>query len=395
MKLVNPANKRKYHDHRRRHRPGRRLGGGVAGRAGLQRRVLLLPGQPAPGALASPPRAASTPPRTTRTTATASTASSTTPSRAATSAPARPTSTAWPRSASTSSTSASPRACRSPASTAACWPTARFGGAQVSRTFYCRGQTGQQLLLGAYQALMPAGRPRQASRCTRAPRCSTWSSSTAGPAASSPATWSPGKIESYAGDAVVLATGGYGNVFYLSTNAKGCNVTATWRRLQARGGLRQPLLTRRSIRPASRSPATTSRKLTLMSRVAAQRRPHLGAEAAGRHAAARPDPRERARLLPRAEVSRASATWRRATSPRGPPRKSATRAAASARAAAASTSTSPTPSGGSASSTHPRALRQPLRHVRAHHRRGPVPGADADLPGDPLHAWAGCGSTTT
>ena len=109
---------------RRRHRPGRRLRRRVAGRTRLQRRELLLPGHPAPRPLASPPRAASTPPRTTRTTATASTASSTTPSRAATSARARPTSTAWPRSASTSSTSASPRACRSPASTAACSPTA-------------------------------------------------------------------------------------------------------------------------------------------------------------------------------------------------------------------------------------------------------------------------------
>ena len=138
---------------RRRHRPGRRLRRRLAGRTRLQRRHLLLPGHSAARPLASPPRAASTPPRTIRTTATASTASSTTPSRAAISARARPTSIASPRSASTSSTSASPRACRSRASTAACSPIARFGGAQVSRTFYCRGQTGQQLLIGAYQAL--------------------------------------------------------------------------------------------------------------------------------------------------------------------------------------------------------------------------------------------------
>ena len=105
------------------------------------------------GRTRSPPRAASTRRRTTAATATASTASSTTRSRAATSAPARPTSTGWPRCRRTSSTSASPRACRSPASTAACSTTARFGGAQGRRTFYARGQTGQQLLLGAYQAL--------------------------------------------------------------------------------------------------------------------------------------------------------------------------------------------------------------------------------------------------
>ena len=82
-----------------------------------------------------------------------STACSTTPSRAATSARARPTSTASPRSRSTSSTSARRRACRSRASTAALLANRSFGGAQVSRTFYARGQTGQQLLLGAYAAL--------------------------------------------------------------------------------------------------------------------------------------------------------------------------------------------------------------------------------------------------
>ena len=100
-----------------------------------------------------------------------------------------------------------------------------FGGAQVSRTFYARGQTGQQLLIGAYQAL-----ERQIARgacgCTRATRCSTWLSSTAGRAASWSRDMVTGAIESHAAHAVVLATGGYGNVFYLSTNAKGCNVTA-------------------------------------------------------------------------------------------------------------------------------------------------------------------------
>ena len=102
----------------------------------------------------SPRKAGSTRPRTTRTTATASTACSTTRSRAATTARARRTSTGSRRCRSTSSTSASRRACRSRVSTAGCSTTARFGGAQVSRTFYARGQTGQQLLLGAYQALM-------------------------------------------------------------------------------------------------------------------------------------------------------------------------------------------------------------------------------------------------
>jgi succinate dehydrogenase / fumarate reductase flavoprotein subunit len=103
-----------------------------------------------------------------------------------------------------------------------------FGGAQVSRTFYARGQTGQQLLLGAYQALerqVAAGKVQMYSRHEmldlvvvngRARGIVT-------------RNMMNGKIESWAADAVLLATGGYGNVFYLSTNAKGCNVTAAWR----------------------------------------------------------------------------------------------------------------------------------------------------------------------
>jgi succinate dehydrogenase / fumarate reductase flavoprotein subunit len=103
-----------------------------------------------------------------------------------------------------------------------------FGGAQVSRTFYARGQTGQQLLLGAYQALLrqvAAGQVRMYSRHEmldlvvidgRARGIVT-------------RDLVSGRIESFAADMVILATGGYGNVYYLSTNAKGCNVTAIWR----------------------------------------------------------------------------------------------------------------------------------------------------------------------
>ena len=80
------------------------------------------------------------------------------------------------------------RACPSPASTAACSTTGRSAAPRSRRTFYARGQTGQQLLLGAYQALARQIAPRQRRRCTTAPRCSTWSSTTAAPSASSPAT---------------------------------------------------------------------------------------------------------------------------------------------------------------------------------------------------------------
>jgi succinate dehydrogenase / fumarate reductase, flavoprotein subunit len=103
-----------------------------------------------------------------------------------------------------------------------------FGGAQVSRTFYARGQTGQQLLLGAYQALERQVEARTVKQFTRHEMmelviidgvargvvCRNMTN---------------GRIEAFMADVVVLATGGYGNVFFLSTNAKGCNTTAIWR----------------------------------------------------------------------------------------------------------------------------------------------------------------------
>ncbi len=103
-----------------------------------------------------------------------------------------------------------------------------FGGAQVSRTFYARGQTGQQLLLGAYQALMKEVGKKTVSLHPRTEMLDlvVIDGVARGIIVRDLIT---GKIESHAGDAVVLATGGYANVFYLSTNAKGCNVTAIWR----------------------------------------------------------------------------------------------------------------------------------------------------------------------
>jgi succinate dehydrogenase / fumarate reductase flavoprotein subunit len=103
-----------------------------------------------------------------------------------------------------------------------------FGGAQVSRTFYARGQTGQQLLLGAYQALcrqIGLGTVQMFPR-TEMLDLVVIDGQAKGIVARNLVT---GEIASHAADAVVLATGGYGNVFFLSTNAKGCNVTATWR----------------------------------------------------------------------------------------------------------------------------------------------------------------------
>src|SRR5438309_4547342 len=103
-----------------------------------------------------------------------------------------------------------------------------FGGAQVSRTFYARGQTGQQLLLGAYQAL-----ERQIGLGTvkMYPRTEMLDLIVVDGRARGIVTRDliTGKIETHFADAVVLGTGGYGNVYYLSTNAKGSNVTAIWR----------------------------------------------------------------------------------------------------------------------------------------------------------------------
>jgi len=117
-----------------------------------------------------------------------------------------------------------------------------FGGAQVSRTFYARGQTGQQLLLGAYSAL-----ERQVGLGTvkMHPRTEMLELVVIDGHARGIVTRDlvTGKIEAWAADAVVLATGGYSNVFFLSTNAAGCNVTATWRAYKKGAAFANPCYT--------------------------------------------------------------------------------------------------------------------------------------------------------
>jgi succinate dehydrogenase / fumarate reductase, flavoprotein subunit len=141
--------------------------------------------------------------------------------------------------------------------------TRSFGGVLVERTFYCRGQTGQQLLLGAYGALsrqIRAGRVLMHSRhemldivvCDGRAR---------GVIARDLVS---GETKAYPADAVVLATGGYSNVYFLSTNAMGCNVTAIWRAYRRGAGFANPCFTQ--IHPTC-IPQTseTQSKLTLMS----------------------------------------------------------------------------------------------------------------------------------
>ena len=138
-----------------------------------------------------------------------------------------------------------------------------FGGAQVSRTFYARGQTGQQLLLGAYQAL---NRQIQAGAVKMYPRTEMLELVLINEQAKGIVVRDlvTGKISSHGADAVILATGGYGNVFFLSTNAKGCNVTATHRAYKKGAFFANPCFTQ--IHPTC-IPVTGDHqsKLTLMS----------------------------------------------------------------------------------------------------------------------------------
>ena len=154
-----------------------------------------------------------------------------------------------------------------------------FGGVLVERTFYCRGETGQQLLLGAYQAM---SEQIHADRIKMYPRTEMLDLVVIDGRARGIVVRDlvTGEIRSHAAEAVVLATGGYGNVFFLSTNAKGCNVTAIWRAHRRGAGMANPSFAQ--IHPTS-IPASgeNQSKLTLMSeslrndgRIWVPRQPH-------------------------------------------------------------------------------------------------------------------------
>jgi succinate dehydrogenase / fumarate reductase flavoprotein subunit len=117
-----------------------------------------------------------------------------------------------------------------------------FGGAQVSRTFYARGQTGQQLLLGAYSAL---SRQIGKGAVKMYPRTEMLDIVVVNGHAKGIVTRNliSGKIERHSADAVILATGGYSNAYFLSTNAQGCNVTATWRAYRRGAAFANPCYT--------------------------------------------------------------------------------------------------------------------------------------------------------
>ena len=257
-----------------------------------------------------------------------------------------------------------------------------FGGAQVSRTFYARGQTGQQLLLGAYQQMA-----RQVGLGT----IKLWNrmelvdvvvvdGSCAGIVTRDLLT---GEVSSHSGHAVVLATGGYGNAFFLSTNAMNCNVTAAWRAHRKGAYFANPCYTQ--IHPTCIPQAGDDQsKLTLMSESLRNDGRVWVPKVAGdeREAAQIPEDErdyylERlypsfGNLAPR-DISSAGGQAGRRLRPRRRPAEERRQPRLRRRHRPSR------PGDGQG------ALREPVRDVRADHRREPLPDPDAHLPGVALH----------
>jgi succinate dehydrogenase / fumarate reductase flavoprotein subunit len=201
-----------------------------------------------------------------------------------------------------------------------------FGGAQVSRTFYARGQTGQQLLLGAYQQLEKEVAKGSVEMYTHHEMLDLVVADGVARGIVVRDLMS-GKIRTVAAHAVLLCTGGYGNVFYLSTNAKNSNATAIWR-AHKRGALfANPCYTQ--IHPTC-IPVTGHHqsKLTLMSEsLRNDGRVWVPARAGDKRPPS--EIRRPSATTTSSAATRASATWRRATSRAARPRRSATRGAGS------------------------------------------------------------------
>jgi succinate dehydrogenase / fumarate reductase, flavoprotein subunit len=219
-----------------------------------------------------------------------------------------------------------------------------FGGAQVSRTFYARGQTGQQLLIGAYQSLMRQVHRKAVTLFARREMLDlvVVDGKARGIIVRNLVT---GDIERYAGDAVILATGGYGTVYYLSTNAVNSNVTAAWRAHKRGAYFANPCYTQ--IHPTCIPVSGDHQsKLTLMSEsLRNDGRVWVPKKKGDARSPQQIPENERDYYL---ERKYPSATWFRATSRRATPSRRQTRAEGSARAGWPSTSTSRMPSRGSA-----------------------------------------------
>ncbi len=257
-----------------------------------------------------------------------------------------------------------------------------FGGAQVSRTFYARGQTGQQLLLGAYQALerqIDAGQVKMFPR-TEMLDLVVINGQARGIVARNLVT---GKIESHSADAVVLGTGGYGNVYYLSTNAKGSNCTAIWRAYKRGAAFANPCFTQ--IHPTCIPVSGDYQsKLTLMSeslrndgriwvplKPGDKRPPNQIPEDERDYYLERRYP-SFGNLVPRDVASRNA----KAVCDEG---RGVGETGLGVYLDFADAIKSP------GRRRDSRTLRQSVRDVRAHHRRGSLQGSDAHLSGHPLH----------
>ena len=371
-KLVNPANKRKYDIIVVGAGLAGAVGRGDARRARLQRQVLRLPRLAAPRALhrragrhqrreeLPERRRLHLPPLLRHR------------SKAATTARAKPTSIASPscRVEHHRPGRRAGRAVRARVRRPAREPLLRrrAGLAHLLRARPDRPAAAPRRVPGA--GAPDRARPREDVQ--RATRCSTSSSSTARPRASSPATWSPGRSSRTPADAVVLGTGGYANVFYLSTNAKASNATAIWRAHRRGAYFANPCYTQ--IHPTC-IPQTGDyqSKLTLMSeslrndgriwvpKTQGDKRPPRQIPEAERDYYLERKYPSFGNLAPRDIASRAAKEVCDEGRGVGP-------------AAAASISISPTPSSASARKVDRRALRQSLRDVPRHHRRGSVRG---------------------
>ena len=263
-----------------------------------------------------------------------------------------------------------------------------FGGAQVSRTFYARGQTGQQLLLGAYQAL-----EKEVARggVTMYPRTEMLDLIVVNGKARGIVVRDlvTGRVSTHLGHAVILATGGYGNVFYLSTNAKGSNATAIWRAHRRGAAFANPCFTQIHPTCIPQSGHYQS-KLTLMSE---------SLRNDGRVWVPKEINVRRAKFPTRSVITtsrgsiRRTATCLRATSPHARQRKRATTAAAWGPVASASTSTSPMRSTdwarrqfASATGTCSRCTSGSRRRIRTRFRCASIPPF--------ITRWVACGWTT-
>ena len=392
MKLV-PNNKRKFDVIVVGTGLGRRLGCRPHGRARLQREGIHVQRLAPPGRTPSPPRAGSTLRRTTRTTVTRSTGCSTTPtSKVATTVPARQTCIGWPRSASTSSTSASPKGCRSHAiRRPARQPLVRW----LPR---CPGPSTPTVRpdSGCAGGVLGAGCMRQANAGTSYPTHTEMldlivhDGRAVGIVTRDLIT---GEIVSHTAHAVVLARAASASV-YVSTNAMNCNASAIWR-AHRRGALfANPCFTQ--IHPTC-IPASDEfqSKLTLMSSRCATTAD--GGAPANLEVIARPvvrSPRANWCSTTSRRSTRPSATWCHAMLRPATPRPRSTRARVSVRSRTGSTSTSPTPSGASARTPFASATATCSTCTSASPGRTPTRCRCASTR-PPTTRWAGCGSTTS